>query len=157
MPERRGMEDGEEMEGKLTPKQEAFVNAYTAEGCESGTAAAIAAGYGEKGAAVQAVQLLRNPKVQAAIEARRKPAQDAAIVDASFVLQKLKETVLVNCATYTKADADGNVLTVQVNAQAATSALKTLAACLGLGKEKAKDETINALANSLQEALRAGK
>ena len=53
----------------LTAKQSKFVAWYLAG--ESGTRAAAAAGYGEAGAAVAAHRLLRNDKVQKALQARQ--------------------------------------------------------------------------------------
>ena len=52
---------------RLTPKQESFCVHYTTIGAETfgnGTRAAIAAGYSDKSAHVQACALLRKPKIQ---------------------------------------------------------------------------------------------
>jgi phage terminase small subunit len=61
----------------LTPKQQAFVEAYTG----NATEAARVAGYrgGDAACAVMGSQLLRNPKVRAAIDARQAPAKGARI------------------------------------------------------------------------------
>lgn len=48
--------------------QEAFVANYVANGFKNGTAAAIAAGYAERGAAVQSSRLLSQPKIQEMID-----------------------------------------------------------------------------------------
>jgi phage terminase small subunit len=61
---------------RLTEKQNRFVDAYLLE--QNGTKAAIAAGYSEKSAAVEASRLLRNAKVVAAIEVQRAPAPEVA-------------------------------------------------------------------------------
>ena len=53
----------------LTAKQAKFVNEYLVDG--NGTRAAIAAGYGRPGAHVTASRLLRDPKVQKALQARQ--------------------------------------------------------------------------------------
>ncbi len=52
---------------KLSPKQNAFVNAYMTNGFNGGQAA-IAAGYAESGAYVEASRLLRNANVSAEIK-----------------------------------------------------------------------------------------
>lgn len=54
----------------LTARQEAFVREYLVDYC--GKAAAVRAGYGEAGAAVRAVDLLKHPEVSAAIGQARK-------------------------------------------------------------------------------------
>lgn len=154
------------MEKGLNPRQEAFVNAYAAGGFSNGTQAAIEAGYAERCARVTAAKLLTKANIKAAVEARRKPAQEAAIVDAAYVLRKLKEVVEVNSTRYAKLDFAGDPVTDEfgqqtfrmVDAAAANAALRTLAMAIGLGKEKEdKDATIAALAVSLQEALGHGK
>ena len=142
----------------LNSRQEAFVNAYVSDGCKKGKHAAIAAGYASKTAEVTASKLLRLGKVKEAIEARRKPAKEAAIVDAAFVFSKLKETVLVNSVLIQKEGFqgkmyhdDGSPVMRQVDPVATVSALKALASCLGMGKEKEdKDATIATLAESLR-------
>lgn len=152
-------QSGETMAKKvLNPKQEAFVNAYVSGGCKNGTQAAIDAGYAAKTARVTASKLLTLANIKNAIEARRQPAKEAAIVDAAFVFSKLKETVLVNSHLIQKEgfegpmfNADGSPVMRQVDAQATVSALKTLASCLQMGKEKGdKDSTIASLAETLR-------
>lgn len=96
--------------------------------------------------------------IQDAIEARRQPAKEAAIVDAAFVFSKLKETVLVNSVLIQKEGFqgkmyhdDGSPVMRQVDPVATVSALKALASCLGMGKEKEdKDATIATLAETLR-------
>ena len=65
------------MTRQLTVKQERFVQEYCANG-GNGTQAAIAAGYSEKGADVQAVSLLRNIRIAAAIRAHRDETAERA-------------------------------------------------------------------------------
>ena len=60
----------------MTERQRKFVAEFL-QTC-NGTQAAIRAGYGAKGAAVQATRLLRNAKVCAAIEAERTPVLERA-------------------------------------------------------------------------------
>jgi hypothetical protein len=51
----------------VSPKQQAFVDAYLTVARGNGTKAAIAAGYSEKTAGVQASQILKHPEVRAAL------------------------------------------------------------------------------------------
>ena len=53
-------------------KKEAFINAFILTGCKEGTKAAIKAGYSQKTAAQQASRLLKDVKVQQAIESQKK-------------------------------------------------------------------------------------
>jgi hypothetical protein len=53
----------------MTPKQQRFALEYAVD--LNGTRAAVAAGYGKAGAHVTASRLLRNPKVQKALQARQ--------------------------------------------------------------------------------------
>jgi phage terminase small subunit len=57
------------MAGKLTPKQARFVDEYLVD--LNGTQAAIRAGYSARGADVQAVRLLGNARISAAIASRQ--------------------------------------------------------------------------------------
>lgn len=52
----------------VSTKYEAFVNEFILTGCKNGTEAAIKAGYSKKTAAQQASRLLKDVKVQKAIE-----------------------------------------------------------------------------------------
>lgn len=61
---------------RLSLKQQRFVDAYLIDG--NATKAAIAAGYGEAGAAVQGVRLLRNVKVMAVLASQRTKASESA-------------------------------------------------------------------------------
>jgi phage terminase small subunit len=53
-------------------KKEAFINAFILTGCKEGTKAAITAGYSPKTAAQQASRLLKDVKVQQAIQTQKK-------------------------------------------------------------------------------------
>ena len=55
-------------------KKEAFINAFILTGCKEGTKAAITAGYSPKTAAQQASRLLKDVKVQQAIQTQKKLA-----------------------------------------------------------------------------------
>lgn len=120
--------------------------------------AAIEAGYKPSAAHVQANRMLKNDKVNEAISERQRVAMEAAVVDQTWVLMKLKEVVLVNSHLYQKEgfegpmfNPDGSPLMKMVDAQAANAALKTLAGCLQMGKEKGdKDSTIASLAETLR-------
>jgi phage terminase small subunit len=65
----------------LSPREEAFAREYAL--CGDGKRAAIAAGYGRAGAAVQAHRCLKRPAVRAlvrrAVAAREKAFLDAAV------------------------------------------------------------------------------
>ncbi len=65
----------ERRQSSLTPRQQAFVDAYAG----NATAAAIAAGYSAKAARVQGHRLLTNAAVAAAIDARRATQADRLI------------------------------------------------------------------------------
>jgi hypothetical protein len=52
----------------VSPQQQAFVNAYLTVAKGNGTKAAIAAGYSERTAGVQASQLLKRPEIREAIQ-----------------------------------------------------------------------------------------
>lgn len=150
----------------LNPRQRAFVNAYASNGFKNGTEAAIEAGYSKRRARQTASRLVTNGDIKRAIEELRQPAKEEAIVDAAFVLQKLKEIVIVNSVLVPRESADG-AQTLDKNGQfawkmvdsaAANTALKTLSGCLGIdGKKEDKDSTIQALAETLQDVLKNGE
>lgn len=73
----------------LTPKQEAFVREYLID--LNGTQAAIRAGYSAKGAKVQAVRLLTNANVSAAIAAQKAKRAERTQIDADWLLTRLAE------------------------------------------------------------------
>ncbi len=149
---------------KLTLKQQAFVAEYLK--CGNATEAVKAAGYqckSDKAAGVVGARLLGNVSVQGAIKAAKEKVMDEAIVDAAFVLNGLKEIAIAGMVQVPKRDIEGNQEVDKngqpayrmIDAPSATGALKTLAQCIGLGKDKDEKaaaittlaETLNALVN----------
>ncbi len=148
----------------LNARQQAFVNEYARGGFKNASEAAVKAGYSEKTAPQIATRLLKNVHVAKAIEARREPAKEEAIVDAAFVLRQLKDLALTCGQSVPLRDPDtgeellnlrGEVIYKKVDAAGANAALKTLSQCLGMGKEQVdKDQTIQTLSETLQDLLR---
>lgn len=148
----------------LNARQQAFVNEYARGGFKNASAAAVKAGYSEKTAPQIATRLLKNVQVAKAIEARREPAKEEAIVDAAFVLKSLKDLVIVCGQNVPVIDAvtgeeltnfRGQTVYKKVDAAGANAALKTLSQCLGMGREQVdKDQTIQTLSETLQDLLR---
>lgn len=143
---------------KLTLKQQAFVAEYLK--CGNATEAARRAGYkgNEKTLSQVGAENIRKPGIQGAINAAKTKAMDEAIVDAAFVLNGLKEVALAgmvkvpkrNMAGNQEVDSEGNPAWRMIDAPSATGALKTLAQCIGLGKDKdEKDQAITTLAETL--------
>lgn len=91
----------------MTPKQEAFVREYLID--LNATAAYRRAGYAAKGnaAEVGAHQLLRNPKVAAAVAAAQQQRSERTKVDADWVLTRLAEEADADMADLY--DASGNL------------------------------------------------
>lgn len=75
------------MTGRLTARQERFVETYLVD--LNATQAAIRAGYAPKSAEVTGSQLLRNPKVAAAIDAVKQARSQRTQVTADRVVQQL--------------------------------------------------------------------
>jgi phage terminase small subunit len=69
------------------PQHQVFADEYLKDG--NGTQAVIRAGYSDKGAAVTANRLLRNPKIQAYIAKAREEASKNAGVSRELVLKEL--------------------------------------------------------------------
>lgn len=144
---------------KLTLKQQAFVAEYLK--CGNATEAVKKAGYqckSDKAAGVQGARLLGCASVQGAINAAKNKIMDEAIVDAAFVLNGLKEIAIAGMVQVPKRDFGGNQEIDKngqpawrmIDAPSATGALKTLAQCIGLGKDKdEKDQAITTLAETL--------
>lgn len=144
---------------KLTPMQQRFVTEYLK--CGNATEAVKKAGYqckSDKAAGVQGARLLRNASVQGAIKEAKSKVMDEAIVDAAFVLNGLKQVALAGMVKVPKrdmggnqeVDSEGNPAWRMIDAPSATGALKTLAQCIGLGKDKdEKDQAITTLAETL--------
>lgn len=104
----------------LSPKQQAFVEAY-ARGA-TGTEAAIAAGYGEKRPDVAASKLLAQEHIKAAVQTLRDKASQLAVVDVAWVQEQL-------VATYKDARADSEYAS-------AVTALKAIGLQLGMFQPK---------------------
>lgn len=82
--------------GNLTDKQKAFVAEYLVD--LNGTQAAIRAGFSKKTAESAASRLLRNVKVSAEIEIKKKEREARTQLSADYVLTSLKE-VADRCMT----------------------------------------------------------
>lgn len=150
----------------LNARQQAFVEAYIKGGCKSATEAAVKAGYSPRSASMHAARLLKNDKVRAEIAAIREPAKEEAIVDTAFVYRELRDMAIV-CGQKVPlldpttgepmTDEQGRPVYKKLDPAGANAALKTLSQCLGIGKEKDKDETIGALAGALLGIINADK
>lgn len=79
------------MPRELNPRQARFVDEYPID--LNGRRAAIRAGYSENGADVQAVRLLKDPRIAAAIAAKRAKISEKAEVTQEYVLARLTENV----------------------------------------------------------------
>ena len=144
---------------KHTLKQQAFVAEYLK--CGNATEAARRAGYqcnSDHAFEVQGNRLLRNAEVQGAIKEAKAKVMDVAIVDATFVLNGLRDIALAGMVQVPKRDFEGNQEIDKngqpawrmIDAPSATGALKTIAQCIGLGKDKdEKDQAITTLAETL--------
>lgn len=150
----------------LNARQQAFANFYAKGGFKNASEAAVKAGYSPKTADKIASRLLKKVEVRDAVEALRQPAKEEAIVDAAFVFRQLKDLALT-CGHSVPlldpmtgepmTDGQGRPVYKNVDAAGANAALKTIAQCLGMGKEKDKDETIGALAGALLGIINADK
>lgn len=143
---------------KLTPKQQRFVTEYLK--CGNATEAARRAGYKGSDKTLKSIgtENLSKPVIQGAIKEAKAKVMDVAIVDATFVLNGLRDIALAgmvkvpkrNMAGNQDVDSDGNPAWRMIDAPSATGALKTLAQCIGLGKDKdEKDQAITTLAETL--------
>ena len=74
---------------QLNGRQEAFVTAYIAQGCQNALKATRAAGYAESGAARRSNLLMKHPVIKARIDKLKKKAEDKAILSANETLAKL--------------------------------------------------------------------
>ncbi len=96
----------------MNPKRLAFVNAYLGDANGNGTKAAIAAGYSEHTASVQASQLLRHPEVKAELERRLKKHD----LRTDAILARLAKIVYAEPDKLTGADVNTAARTIlQVN------------------------------------------
>lgn len=97
--------DSEEARELVTGRKKAFIDAYVNDIKRRQTAAAIAAGYSEKGAAQAASRLMKDPEVAAAIEERIKELHRENTAEADEVIEFLTsvmrgeevETVPIYC------------------------------------------------------------
>ncbi len=76
---------------KLTPKQERFCQEYIID--LNATQAAIRAGYSAKTARQIATDTLSKPYIAEHIQSLQKPITDKALIDAEYVLTRLKKIV----------------------------------------------------------------
>ena len=74
-------------DGKLTPKQEAFVKEYLID--LNATQAAIRSGYKEKNAYAIGAENLKKPQIQKAIQEAKEARERATIYDAAWVLSEI--------------------------------------------------------------------
>lgn len=84
------------MAGELNDKQQRFVQEYLID--LNATQAAIRAGYSPKTAAQQGFDLLRNPKVQDAIDQAKDQRSQETKIDAAWVLTRLAEEASADVA-----------------------------------------------------------
>lgn len=77
----------------ITPKQQAFIQHYMANG-GNGTQAAISAGYAEKSARVTASELLKMPKVQKRLQGEKEEQKERLALDADWIVSKLMHEAL---------------------------------------------------------------
>lgn len=145
-------------EEKLTIKQQTFVAEYLKTG--NATEAARRAGYSGNDVTLGRVGAdnLKKPQIQGAIKEAKAKVMDEAIVDAAFVLNGLKQIAIAGMVQVPKRDFEGNQeidsegkpAWRMIDAPSATGALKTIAQCIGLGKDKdEKDQAITTLAETL--------
>jgi phage terminase small subunit len=94
---------------ELTAKQARFVAEYIKD--LNGTQAAIRAGYRKHTAAVQAHDLLRNPKIMAAVDAAKLERSERTQIDADWVLTRLADEADADMADLY--DDNGDLLPVE--------------------------------------------
>ena len=80
----------------LTPKQQRFVDEYLID--LNATQAAIRAGYSEKTAGRQAVDLLHKSHIAAVIEQRRGERSQKTGIDAAWLLERLANEAVADVA-----------------------------------------------------------
>ncbi len=131
----------------LNAKQKAFCREYVK--CYNGTQAAIAAGYSQKTAAVQASRLLRNPAVLDYIKECQKEIIKMACITEEKVLNSLVE-VLDRCMSSVPVmewDYSEHALvetgTYQFDSKGALNAIKLLGLHLGLFDKKREQNNEN--------------
>ena len=112
---------------KLTPKQDAFVKAYIANG-GNGTQAAIEAGYKPNSARVVAAENLTKPDIKAYIDAHKRENHKAYTITVEQRLKWLEEVAKAGLGEYY--DAQGN--TRKENLAAVKGAVEVMNNMLGI-------------------------
>lgn len=146
--------------GKLTARQERFVEAYLID--PNASAAARAAGSTAKRAEQAGYEFMINPDVKAEIERRRTERAQKAAIDAEYVLQqavKLHERCMQEVEPFTDRkgnhihDEEGRPLYV-FNANGAARALELVGKHIGVQafKEQVAHDVTDALADRLVRA-----
>ena len=74
---------------KLNGRQEAFVRAYVAQGCQNALKATRAAGYADSSSPRRSNLLMKHPEIKAQIEKLKKKAEGKAILSANETLAKI--------------------------------------------------------------------
>ena len=90
----------------LSPRQQRFVEEYLVD--LNGTQAAIRAGYSEKGAHVQASQLLSNPKVNEAVAAAMAERSQRTKITQDRVLEEYARLAFSNMQDFVRVGDDGD-------------------------------------------------
>jgi phage terminase small subunit len=119
----------------LTKKQSDFCRHYLTE--PNGTKAAEKAGYAAGSADVASARLLRNASVLAEIARLRSQVSRVAVVDAAYVLTRLRENVERAMTSEPVRDADGNATgEYRYEGAVANRALELLGKTLGMFRDK---------------------
>ena len=108
---------------ELTAMQEAFCRAYVNDPKRNGTRAAIAAGYSETGAAIEAFRLLRN----ANISRRIKDLECEALEEAGYSIESLRPFILRRHCAIATTDITDIVQVVYENDRRRRAALEQIA------------------------------
>jgi phage terminase small subunit len=87
-PEAKAKIMGSQIQDYITPKQQAFINAYIANGGQ-GSQAAIAAGYSPKDSRNAAYRMLKLPKIQQRLVEDRERQLERLALDADWIVAKL--------------------------------------------------------------------
>lgn len=74
----------------ITPKQQAFIHAYIANG-GNGAQAALTAGYAERSARVTACELLKMEKIQKRLNPAQEEQKERLALDADWIVSKLMD------------------------------------------------------------------
>jgi phage terminase small subunit len=141
---------------ELTAREGRFVLEYLKTG--NGTEAARLAGYSERTARVQAGQLLKRPRVQAALQALRQDRTERLQLDADWIVQRLAQIVERCLQSVAVVDRDGRPTGVYTfDSAGALGALRLLGMRLGMWRKVTEtrdvtvDDMIRRLANTRRE------